>query len=204
MVTGSSKGIGQSITNLLLKEGVKVYGISRTDNMDLSTQEGLEQAKKIIKEINPSILINNVGGFGRKYDFIASYYGAFNINCVPMFELTDEFLHRLCSLNRPHESGRVITISSIYGKEAGLNPFFTAAKAYQVAYMKEMSRKFRQRNITFNTICPGEIDVGKVEKQSHFGKPEDVANLVAFLCSDLAKHINGACITVDGGESYSY
>ena len=59
---------------------------------------------------------------------------------------------------------------------------------------------------TFNTICPGYIDVGKPipsNEQTDI-KPEDVANLVVFLCSKKATYINGACITVDGGESKSF
>lgn len=201
LVTGASRGIGKKISEVLDSEGVKVYGISRTeDKIDLSTYVGLDEAKKIIREIKPSILINNVGGGGRRPGSIESYEDTWNRNCRPMVELTYEFLKHI----HPAEPNRIITIASIYGKESGLNPWFTSAKAYQIAFMKEMASAYRHSKITFNTISPGEIDVGKVQRLGYFGDTEDVANLVAYLCSEKAKHINGANIVVDGGESYSF
>jgi len=78
-------------------------------------------------------------------------------------------------------------------------------------------------NITFNTIAPGAImteNAGweKMKKENpneynnfvnnlpmgKLGVPEDVANLTFFLASEEAKHINGSCITVDGGETNSF
>jgi 3-oxoacyl-[acyl-carrier protein] reductase len=97
--------------------------------------------------------------------------------------------------------GRIITISSIFGKEAGGRPWFNMAKAAEISLMKSLAGKYR--GITFNSIAPGHIDIG-TKNFTGQGKPEDVANIVVFLCSDRAKHINGACITVDGGESRSF
>ena len=99
---------------------------------------------------------------------------------------------------------RVIAISSIFGKEAGLSESFTAAKAAVIAYMKSCSKKYT--GATYNTICPGHIHVGKTMLTSTgiVGNPEDVAGIVTFLCSNKASHINGACITVDGGESHAF
>ena len=118
-----------------------------------------------------------------------------------------EFMTRMFLLYKK-KYGKVITISSIYGKEKGHNPEFTAAKAAQIAYMKSLAGTYP--GITFNTICPGCIntkqsivDYAKNNNMT-LGSPEDVANIVTFLCSDLAKHINGATITVDGGDSHSF
>jgi len=112
--------------------------------------------------------------------------------------------------------GRVISIAAVYGKERGGMPWFHAAKSAQIALMKSYSgnSKYVTNGITFNTICPGFTDVrhkdkvfGEEELEKvplrRFGYPEDVAPLVAFLCSDKASYINGACITVDGGMSRS-
>ena len=140
------------------------------------------------------ILINNVGGMGQGN----THHQAMNMNYDVMVDLTESFL------NSRKKKGKVITIASIYGKEKGHNQYFTAANSAQIAYMKSMSGKYT--GVTFNTVCPGHIDVGKQfpDRPKIIGKPEDVANLVTFLCSDNAKHINGACIVVDGGESHSF
>jgi 3-oxoacyl-[acyl-carrier protein] reductase len=156
--------------------------------LDLQHYEQLKEA---------DILINNVGGRGtwRSEDAGKTMW----INYGVTKELTETFLKA-----RKRKGGRVITIASIYGKEKGPNPYFTAAKSAQIAYMKSMAGKVK--GYTFNTICPGHIDVGKKfpDKPKVIGKPEDVANLVVYLCSNKANHINGACITCDGGVSHGF
>lgn len=187
LVTGGSKGIGLAIKRALEAEGVEVISWSRSEGVDV-TDENLS-----VKLPEIDILINNVGGGGTWKDS----YKIFQKNYYVMEKLTIESL----ALGRV---SRIITISSIYGKEKGHNPLFTAAKAAQIAYMKTLAGTVP--GVTFNTICPGHIDVGKEfpDKPEIIGKPEDVADIVVFLCSDRAKHINGACITVDGGASHSF
>lgn len=192
VITGASKGIGKAIKIQLEKEGYIIINISRTSGFDLMKSRDLEKAGNIVKHAD--ILINNVGGMGN-CEF-KDFVDCIKKNLLVTMYLTEQFL-------KVKKKGRVITISSIYGKEKGHNPWFTAAKAGQIAFMKTLAGTYK--NITFNTICPGHIDVGKpfLHKTKYLGKPEDVASLVSFICSEKAKYINGACITVDGGESHS-
>ena len=193
LITGGSKGIGLAIKQALEKEGVKIHSLSRTEGTDLMDPNSI-----IDYNASFDILINNIGGMGtcKPKDWMDAMYKNYGLmvqntmKCLPYME--------------ENNWGRIITISSIYGKEKGTNPFFTAAKAAQIAFMKSMAGKYK--GITFNTIAPGHIDVGKPfpYEPNKIGQPKDVADLVTFFCSDLAKHIDGACITVDGGESYSY
>jgi len=193
-VTGASRGIGRAILTELLNEGVNVIDLSRTEGIDLMTKQGMEKAKKIVR--NADILINNVGGMGKSKP--EEWWECMKKNYGTMAELTQEYLKTKRSW------GRVITISSMYGKEKGLSPWFSAAKSAQIAYMKVLAG--RHKGTTFNTICPSHIDVGKPfpDNPKIIGKPKDVASLVVFLCSDRASHINGACIAVDGGASHSF
>lgn len=191
LITGGSKGIGLAIKKALEAEGVECISWSRS--------EGVNCLDWNLKMPEVDILINNVGGGGTSGDVV--HVTAINLGtCIYLTKLWMEQKEK-------RDYGRVITISSIYGKERGHNPIFTAAKAGQIAFMKSLSGIVGDGyNTTFNTICPGHIDVGKPfpDKPEIVGKPEDVANIVTFLCSDLAKHINGACITVDGGVSHSF
>ena len=188
LVTGGSKGIGLAIKKALEREGVKVISWSRTEGQDLM--------KEVPKLPKVDILINNIGGLGRvtyanSWDCMTKNYHIMNI-------LTNKFMEQR------KKWGRVITISSIFGKEKGMNQYFTATKSAQIGYMKALGGTVY--GTTFNTICPGYVDVGKPIPSSEFTdiKPEDVANIVTFLCSDKAKHINGTTITVDGGTSHSF
>ncbi len=197
LITGGSRGIGLAIKKALEKEGVKIISWSKSEGQDL--MKGID-LNNYVDLLESDILINNIGGMGTCAREDAEDCMFKNYKLTQM--LTDFYLQK------KKDWGRVITISSIYGKEKGLNPYFTAAKAAQIAYMKSLAGKYL--GITFNTICPGCINTKQSikdyakENNMTLGKPEDVANMVTFLCSDLAKHINGATITVDGGDSHSF
>jgi 3-oxoacyl-[acyl-carrier protein] reductase len=121
----------------------------------------------------------------------------------------------------------VVTITSIYGgKEGGGRPWFTMAKAAETGLMKSLSAMayLVREGITFNSVAPGGIDIAGTgfddEKRrdpvafermidaeyplGRLGTPEEVAAVVAFLCSTQASLVNGANITVDGGQSRSF
>ena len=202
LISGSSKGIGKAIADLLREEGVNVEILSRTEGIKLDV------LKDDLDKVDGSfdILINNVGGGGRwgteEYENFNEWEEVYKKNAGIATKLTMKCLPYM----KKNNWGRIITISSIFGKESGGRPWFVMAKSAEIALMKSLAGKYE--GITFNTICPGYIDVGKsfgsIPSEVKIGKPEDVANIVLFLCSDKAKFVNGACITVDGGESRSF
>ena len=110
--------------------------------------------------------------------------------------------------------GRIINMSSVVGV-AG-NPGqanYAASKAALIGLTKSVAKEVARRNITANALAPGYILTGMVEELSddlknqvlsrvpmnRLGVPEDVAGIVAFLCSDEASYITGQVIRVDGG-----
>lgn len=193
-ISGGCKGIGNAILNILESEGVTCYSLCKCNGFNLMKPDGLNKAKVFVRDSD--ILINNVGGMGT-CEF-KDYLPCMEKNYGIMAQLTNEFIQQ------PRKWGRVITIASMYGKERGHNPWFAASKAAQIAYMKSMAGKYDL--ITFNTISPGHIDTGKEfpDNPEIIGRPFDIAYLVAFLCSDMAIHINGANIPCDGGVSHAY
>jgi 3-oxoacyl-[acyl-carrier protein] reductase len=185
-------------------------------------QHVLDSLKKYHTDID--ILINNIGGGGRwGSDFLTTkletWEEVYQKNMGSAIELTRGLLPDMLK----NKWGRVITISSILGMEADeeSKPWFVSAKAAEIAFMKCLSKKsdYASNNITFNTVCPGATyiegtgwDTLSREELQKFTSAlplkrmvsvQEVANMVVFLCTEMASGINGSCITVDGGESSS-
>ena len=227
LVTGGTHGIGLAIFKKFRELDHHVIVMSRGNNTTLANDWGhsilvdctdKEQIKKVsgfIAESNVDILINNVGGGGRwgDEDLLKTdncvWEEVFNKN----YEATRSFTLSVLPYMKSKKWGRVVTIASIYGKESGGRPWFTVAKAAEIALMKSLAiqSEFVRSNITFNTVCPGAIKISNEEPEQYdksplgrMGRPEEVANVVSFLCSKEASLVNGACIAVDGGESRSF
>lgn len=120
--------------------------------------------------------------------------------------------------------GAIVMISSIWGREAGGAPGYNAAKAAVIALAKAIARDHARDGIRCNSVAPGSIlfpgggwdrrqqadpagiaaFVARELPAGRFGTPEEVADVVTFLCSPRARWINGACVVVDGGQSRAF
>ena len=110
--------------------------------------------------------------------------------------------------------GRIIFISSVAGISGNTGQSnYAASKAGLIGLAKTISKELGSRNITSNVIAPGYIETDMtsflndeqkediIEQLSikRVGKPEDIANMVSFLCSDESEYITGQFFPVDGG-----
>jgi 3-oxoacyl-[acyl-carrier protein] reductase len=157
------------------------------------------------------ILINNAGG-SRKFTLDSSeaqWEEALTLN----FTRQRQLAHRLLVQMMAKNWGRIVNITGKSEPE-GLNGAF-AAKAAMHSWAKGLSREVGKHGITVNCIPPGRIMSEQIlrnyppefrKKQSEeeipvgeYGQPADIANLVCFLVSPLARYITGAVIPVDGG-----
>lgn len=250
LVTGGSHGIGRSIALGLASEGCAVAIVARgkinVDRVaaeiesrgvaacgvtaDLTVKQELDRAfDSVMSKLGRiDILVNNVGGGGRwGEDSIEAtpeelWLEVFDKNAGVALRLTKKVIPAM----RARRWGRIVTITSIYGVEAGGRPWFNVAKAAQTVMMKNLARmkSLARDGITFNSVAPGAImipDTGWAQEQQQdprgfaerldrdfplgrLGTPEEVADVVVFICSERASLVNGAAILVDGGESHVF
>jgi glucose 1-dehydrogenase len=185
-----------------------------------------ESARKLVDESitalgSLEILVNNAGVEKRaplleisEADFLA----VIGVNLHGPFFLTQAFAARLVERKRP---GKVINISSVH--EELPFPNFTAycmAKGGLKMMMRNLAVELAEFGITINNIAPGAIETPINRKLlsdpkllenllnniplHRMGKPEDVANVAAFLASDDAGYITGTTVFVDGGLLWNY
>src|SRR3990167_3368964 len=173
--TGNSKGIGKGITDFLRKEGCIVPDISRSVGYDLTKESGLENLFK--RYSNFDIVINNLGGGGRWGNNILEFDEwdeVYQKNAGIAVKITMNYLPKMI-LNK---EGRVITIASIYGSRPGGYPWFSMAKASEIAFMRSMENRYE--GVTFNSISPGQVNIR--EGDNYKIEPIHIAQQVYLLC----------------------
>lgn len=149
---------------------------------------------------------------------------------APLWEMTEEQWRRVMDVNlkgafsytqaaarffRERRAGKVVNVASI---EAMRGRFglanYAASKAGLIALTRSAAAELGRSNVNVNAVAPGFVRTPLVERLSdkikeravwesalgRMAEPEDVANVVAFLCSERARHITGEVIRVDGGQ----
>ena len=112
--------------------------------------------------------------------------------------------------------GKIVNISSIYGKSGGIAAIsYSSAKAGIIGLTKSVAQELGRYQINVNVVLPGLILTPTIAKMAEkyknmivdrtplgrIGQPEEVANVIAFLASDEASFMTGACVEVSGGAS---
>jgi 3-oxoacyl-[acyl-carrier protein] reductase len=236
LVTGATRGIGLAIARALAAEGARVVVAARTRTAvervaadlggvavvaDLTTEAGCVSAIEAC-DGGPAILVNNLGlraGRGWGDTGVAEFEAAMRGNLYPAVRLSQLALPAM----REAGWGRIVVVSSVFGRESGGAPAYNAAKAAEIAFVTSLAREVARNGVTVNCIAPGSIlfaggswhrrTVEEPEAMAafvdrempigRFGTPEEVASVVAFLCSRPAALVTGACWAVDGGQSRS-
>jgi 3-oxoacyl-[acyl-carrier protein] reductase len=112
---------------------------------------------------------------------------------------------------RAKKGGRIVTLSSVSGLMGNRGQVnYSAAKAGIIGATKALALELASRNITVNCVAPGLIDTDMIDgiemdealklvPSKRVGKPEEVAGLVSYLCSDIASYVTRQVIAVNGG-----
>ncbi|HKC18552.1 MAG TPA: SDR family oxidoreductase [Candidatus Dormibacteraeota bacterium] len=239
MVTAATRGIGLGIAQHLAAEGARVSIVARTASdvqrvaqslkgfgvaADLLTEDGCRRAvEETEHELGRiEIVVNNFGaraGTSWQDTHVHEFEQAFRGNLGVTARVTSLVLPGM--LDRGW--GRVVVISSVFGREAGGAPAYNAAKAAENSYVKSLAREVAAKGVTVNAVAPTSIlwEGGGWDRRrradpdgiadyvrrdlplGRFGTVDEVAAVVAFVCSTQASLVNGACIAVDGGQGRS-
>ncbi len=191
-----------------------------TKRLDMSDHKSIE---KFLDECNEKfhdkidILINNAG---ITQDNLAIRMKDEEWNNVINLNLTSTFLLSKYAIKKMlrNKNGKIINITSIVGHTGNVGQAnYAASKAGLVGMTKSLALEYGKKNIKINCISPGFIKSDMTDKINEsfkksleqkislerFGSPEDVANVVLFLSSELSDYITGETIHVNGGMYFS-
>ncbi len=185
--------------------------------VDVADYDSCENAvKRIHSEIGPiDILVNNAG-ITRDMTFRKMTKPAWDevirTNLDSVFNMTKQ----VCDGMVERGWGRIINVSSVNGQKGAFGQTnYSAAKAGMHGFTKALALEVAKKGVTVNTISPGyigtkmvtsiapEILESKILPQipmNRLGKPQEIAGLIIYLCSDEAAFVTGANIAINGGQ----
>ena len=229
LITGASRGIGNSVALEFKDKGYSVIGTATSKDgaenlnkngiegyvLDLSSKDSIEEFWSSLEESGKdiSVLVNNAGITRDNIVLRMSddeWEEIMNVHLYGTFQLSKKALKMMLK----SKWGRIINISSAsasIGNRGQSN--YAAAKAGVEAFTKSLAKEVGKRDITINAVAPGFISTDMTKNNDgvnseylikeiplgRFGEPEEVANLVYFLCSPDSSYITGQTIHINGG-----
>jgi 3-oxoacyl-[acyl-carrier protein] reductase len=227
VVTGGTRGIGAETVRLLGEEGATALAVSRSAGIDVTALDAAEQILERLDGRAPDILVNNAGtSYARPLGELSEedWQLQWDLNVMASMRLMRAFVPQMAERGW----GRVVNVTSSAGKRPSLtNAAYAVGKAAQMSLSRVFADTYGGQGVLVNSVAPGavaselwtaeggladqtaaargisreeaiEVQEAKVPI-GRFGTPEEIANVVVFLCSERAADVTGANWSVDGG-----
>jgi NAD(P)-dependent dehydrogenase (short-subunit alcohol dehydrogenase family) len=224
LVTGAGQGAGRAIALMLARHG----GAVQADVSDIESVRAM--AAKASAELGPlTILVNNAGMAGptaqlrprdQFWDEDPVEWGKYlGTNLYGVFNCCHALMPGMVDAKR----GRIVTITSDAGRVGEpRQAVYSAAKAGAAGFMRSIAKEGGRHGITANSIALSSLEFPMSEEEKEkfyqldqikaqlsryvirrYGKPDEVAALALFLCSDVAGWITGQTYPLNGGYSFA-
>ena len=212
LITGASKGIGKAIANTFKKNGIQCI-LPSHDEMNLSDPSSIRDYIASLK-VKIDIIVNNAGiNIIAEHEFIDNklFDEMLQVNLKAPLQI----VQGLSSQMKQNYYGRIVNISSIWSqisKEGRLA--YSSAKAGINGMTRALALELAAYNVLVNAVAPGYVNTDLTKQNNsieqitsiaanipmlRLAEPEEIAELVYFLCSDKNTYITGQVIIADGG-----
>ena len=207
----SNKDAAEEVCDMILHNGGQASIIC----LDVSDKNSVETALGTWESSHPddyiAYLVNNAGITHDSLMFMMTdddWDSVIRTSVNGLFYVTRYLLPKMMA--RGH-GGRIVNMSSLSGlKGLAGQTNYCAAKSAVIGATRALAQETASRNVTVNAVAPGfistdmtknlpEEELKKMIPMRRFGRPEEVAELVGFLCSDKASYITGEVISINGG-----
>lgn len=218
LVTGGLSGLGAATVTRLREEGIKVFTVDLADGadfqMDVTDFDAVAKLPSQLPRID--ILVTSAGIVGPNIPLIQTeeqqWKQVFDINVLG----TASFIKAFAPAMVENGWGRIVTFASMAAKDGNPNlSIYSATKAAVVALTKSVGKELATTGVLVNTVAPAVIETPMNKDTSdevlarltslipmkRIGKAEEVAELVAWLCSDKVSFSTGAVYDISGGRA---
>ena len=230
IVTGASRGIGRAVAAMLAAEGARVVGVARSGGdveLDVTRPDA---AERILAECpEPWALVNNAGvSHARPLDELGDedWRDQWELHVMAPMRL----MRALAPKMAERGGGRIVNVSSSSGKRPSgtLDPSYSVTKAALLSLSRVFADAWASRGVLVNAVTPGPVEgelwtrdggladeiaerTGSTREEvlegtrskpplGRMGTEEEIAAVIAFLCSERASNVAGAAWSADGGS----
>ena len=189
----------------------------------------MAHASNIATQAGADELIDRASDALGGLDFFVGNAGIWPNEDVAVADMTDQrwtrtmaenvdsmFWTTRAAIRRMNDNGRIVLVSSTAGQRGeAFHADYGASKGAMISFVKSLAPELGKRGITVNSVAPGWVDTEMCEEPfanggreriakgipiGRIAAPRDIAGPIVFLCSDLARHITGEIVNVNGGS----
>jgi NAD(P)-dependent dehydrogenase (short-subunit alcohol dehydrogenase family) len=227
LVTGSTAGIGLATVNLLRAEGAIVVSTGRSGGDVQADLSRAGEPERVVRETEAlhgriDVLVNNVGGTDiRKLEELtdADWQASFELNLLTAIRATRAALPGM----RARGAGTIVNVSSTAAKRPSTSmPDYSVMKAAMLSFSRLVADLYAKDGVRCNAVTPGPTatgawlgeggladqqgnrdevlaKVGAGRPLGRLAEPDEIAAVIAFLCSPRSSYVTGAAWSADGG-----